>query len=41
MVKFLKNALQVEKISISTDFDAETDNGAAYAFININDIFPV
>ncbi len=34
-----RNAGQVEKMSLATDFDAETDNGAAYAFINISGIF--
>ncbi len=36
---FKRNAWQVEKMSRSTDFDAENDNGAAYAFLNISGIF--
>ncbi len=36
---FKRHAWQVEKMSRSTDFDAENDNGAAYAFIKISGIF--
>ncbi len=32
-----KNSWQVEQMALPTDFDAENNNGVAYAFIN--DIF--